>query len=90
MSLFTKEERLQMMHDHQQRENAELVRKHAEMTRPKTKAEILVEVCREFPDTTVRELSENSAMSQSWVRRTLKAAGITLAKPVRGKKAGQA
>ena len=66
--------------------NAELERAHErymrqqqEQPQPKTKAEILVEVVAEFPDATVAELATASGMSPSWVRRTLKKAGITLA-----------
>lgn len=51
----------------------------------KTKAEILLEVVRDFPDATVNELAEAAERSTSWVRRTLKNAGVTLAKPVRQK-----
>jgi hypothetical protein len=74
-TLFSHEE-LQEMYDHA----------HAgQPPEPKTKAEIPVEVCREFPDTNVRELSEASGMSTSWVRKHLRAAGIVLAKSVRRK-----
>jgi hypothetical protein len=108
MSLFTDEERLQMMREHDQRERAEQVRKHAELVAnqpflyqprtpaqwevratPKTRAEkcesdrrVLLEIVRdnEFPGATVAELAEAASRSQSWVRRTLKAAGVTLQK----------
>jgi hypothetical protein len=53
--------------------------------RTKTKAEILVEVAREFAPCTVAELATAASMSQSWVRRTLRKSGITPAKPVRRK-----
>jgi hypothetical protein len=89
MSLFSREQ-LQEMYSHEQaRQREELVRKHAEMTRPKTKAEILVEVAQEFAPCTVAELAVAASMSQSWVRKHLRQAGITPAKPVRGRKAGQ-
>ncbi len=55
-------------------------------TVPKTKAQILVEVVQEDPTLTVKELAEASGMSATWVRRTLKLAGITLAKAVRPKR----
>jgi hypothetical protein len=86
MSLFTREQ-LQEMYDraHAQ-QTAELVRKHAEMTRPKTKAEILVDVAREFAPCTVEELATAASRSERWVRKHLKAAGIVLAKPVRQRK----
>ena len=48
-------------------------------------AEILLEVAVEFAPVTVAELAEASGMSASWVRKTLRAAGITPAKPVRQK-----
>jgi hypothetical protein len=57
--------------------------------KPKTKAEILLEVVTEDPTCTVAELSEWSSRSKSWVRKHLKAAGLAAAKPVRGKKAGE-
>jgi hypothetical protein len=56
-----------------------------EHPRPKTKAEILVEVVRDFPDATVAELSEASGRSMRWVRKTLRAAGITMPKIQRGR-----
>jgi hypothetical protein len=58
-----------------------------EQPRPKAKAEILAEICREDPTCTVAELATAAERSKSWVRRTLKQAGIVLAKPVRRKKA---
>jgi hypothetical protein len=86
MSLFSREQ-LQEMYDraHAQ-QTAELVRKHAAMTRTKTKAEILLEVAQEFAPCTVAELATAASMSQSWVRKHLKQAGIVLAKPVRQRK----
>jgi transposase len=76
MSLFSQQER-QEMYDKVQAQQP---------PKPKTKAEILVEVCRDFPDVTTRELSEASGMSTSWVRKQLRKNGIVPAKPVRGKK----
>jgi len=60
----------------------------AEQAEPKTKtkAEILIEVVHDYPDATVAVLAEAAERSPSWVRRTLKAAGVTLAKPVRQKR----
>jgi hypothetical protein len=49
------------------------------------KARILLEVVRDFPDATVAELAEAAEMSVSWVRRTLKRAGITIARASRRK-----
>jgi hypothetical protein len=87
MSLFTREQLERMFNHEQARQRAELVRKHAAMQpRPKTKAEILVEVAREFAPATVAELAEASGMSQSWVRRHLRTNGITPAKPVHQRK----
>ncbi len=48
---------------------------------------VLLEIATEDPTCTVAELADWSERSQSWVRRHLKAAGITLVKPVRRKKA---
>lgn len=53
--------------------------------RDPVKAKILLEVCAEFPDATAKELAEASGMSMSWVRRTLKKAGLRAAKPARQK-----
>jgi len=47
------------------------------------KVQTLIEVAKDYPDATPRELSDASGMSLSWVRRHLRAAGITLVKPVR-------
>ncbi len=65
-------------------------------TAPRTRAEkcesdrrVLLECVRDFPDVSVAELVEASERSKSWVRRTLKRAGIVLAKPVRRMKVGQ-
>jgi transposase len=89
MSLFTEAERWEMYRATQAKLNAERRKQLAMMLpQPKTKAEILVEVAREFAPCTTRELSEASGMSQSWVRRHLRAAGITL-QSQRQKKAGQ-
>ncbi len=51
--------------------------------RPKTRAEILVEVVAEFPDATVEELATAASRSERWVRNHLKQSGIVLPKPVR-------
>jgi hypothetical protein len=90
--LFTDEERLQMMRDHEQLLAADRQRQREflypaqQPPKPKTKAEILVEVAHEFAPCTVAELADASGMSASWVRRHLHAAGVTLQKPVRRKK----
>jgi hypothetical protein len=47
------------------------------------KVQTLIEVARDYPDATAGELADAAGMSQSWVRRHLRAAGITLVKPVR-------
>ncbi|MGB6473822.1 MAG: hypothetical protein WBF04_07040 [Candidatus Sulfotelmatobacter sp.] len=54
--------------------------------RDPVKARILLEVAAEFPDATAKELAEASGMSTSWVRRTLKRAGMRAAKAVRQRK----
>ena len=46
----------------------------------KSKAVILLEVVAEFPDLTVKELASASGMSNSWVRKHLRLAGVTLTK----------
>lgn len=51
----------------------------------KTKAEILIECYRDFPGISCAELAEGAGRSVSWVRRTLRAAGITLPKATRQK-----
>jgi hypothetical protein len=56
-----------------------------EHPQPKTKGEILLEVYRDFPDATVAELSEASGRTPRWVRKTLRAAGITMPKQQRRK-----
>jgi hypothetical protein len=53
--------------------------------RPKTRAEILVEIAREDPTLTIAELSMASDRSVSWVRRALKAAGYSRARNQRAK-----
>jgi hypothetical protein len=60
---------------------------------PRTRAEkcesdrrALLEVVRDFPDATVKELSEASGRSRAWVRKHLRAAGIVLVKPTRQKR----
>jgi hypothetical protein len=69
-------------------EPEELAQMHADYLRTqppptKTHAEILIEVCREDPTLTVAELVEASGHSATWVRRTLKKAGIVLVKAPR-------
>ena len=49
----------------------------------------LLQVVRDFPDSTVVELAEAAERSKTWVRKHLRAAGIVLAKPIRQKKAGK-
>jgi hypothetical protein len=70
--LFTDKEIAEMRENH--------LRLHPEEQPPKSKREILIEVVHEFPDATVAELSEASGMSLSWVRKHLKAAGLSLKK----------
>jgi predicted ArsR family transcriptional regulator len=90
VSLFTDAERWEMFRTAQAKLNAENQRQLAAMKpKPKTRAEILVEVAQEFAPCTTQELAEASGMSTSWVRKHLRAAGIVPAKPVRQKKAGQ-
>ncbi len=72
MSLFSAEELSQMQEEYLAKQ---------EQARVKTKAEILLEVVAEFPDATVAELAEAAERSKTWVRRTLRAAGVTLTKP---------
>ncbi len=60
----------------------ERLRAESQTTRPKTKAEILCEIAREDPTVTVAELAEAAERSASWVRKTLRQAGIAPAKPV--------
>lgn len=74
MTLFPPED-LERAHDRYLQEQ--------EQARPKTKAEILCEIATEDPTCTVTELAEAAERSKSWVRKHLRAAGITLAKPVR-------
>lgn len=76
MNLFEPEE---LEHAH-----AHYLTQHAPET--KTRAEILLEVIREFPDATVAELATAAKRSPSWVRKHLRAAGIVV-KPTRQKKA---
>jgi hypothetical protein len=68
----------------------DLARAHAvylaQQTRPKTRADILIEIVREDSTCTVAELATAAERSPSWVRRTLKKAGIVLVKPTRQKK----
>jgi predicted HTH transcriptional regulator len=68
----------------------ERVRAERQRTRPKTRAEILCEIVREDPTVTIAELAEAADRSASWVRRTLRQAGIVLARPVHQKHRGDA
>ena len=86
MSLFEPEELERMHTDYLQTQAAQ---QQQPITRAKTKAECLLVAVADFPDATVAELAEAAERSTSWVRRHLKAAGITLVKPVRRKKAGK-
>jgi hypothetical protein len=54
-----------------------------ERTRPRSRAETLVDVVREDSSLTVAELAKASERSPAWVRKTLKAAGLTAAKPTK-------
>jgi len=67
-------------------ELAHMRERAAQSEGPKSKAQILVEVVKEEPTLTVRELAEAAERSQSWVRRMLRLAGITLVKPTRPKR----
>jgi transposase len=90
VSLFTDAERWDMFRSAQAKILAENQQTLAAMKpKPKTKAEILVEVAQEFAPCTTRELAEASGMSTSWIRKHLRAAGIVPAKPVRRTKAGE-
>jgi hypothetical protein len=51
----------------------------------KTDAERLIKCVREIPNVSVRDLAEGSEHSESWVRRTLRRAGIEPPKAVRQK-----
>lgn len=87
MSLFTDAERWEMYRTTQAKLNAENQRQLAAMKpKPKTRAEILVEVAQEFAPCTAEELAEAASRSPRWVRKHLRAAGIVLAKPVRRRK----
>ena len=77
MSLFTQQERQELFDKVQAQQPP----------RPKTRAEkcesdrrVLLEIVRdnEFPGCTIEELATAASRSTSWVRRTLKAAGIKL------------
>jgi hypothetical protein len=99
MSLFSQEE-LQSMYDraqakagfvYQNRTPEQWESRAVQRTRAEkceSDRRVLVEIARDFPDSTIAELAEASARSKTWVRRTLKAAGIVLAEPVHRKKAG--
>jgi hypothetical protein len=70
---------------HWERLHGHFVLSQQDRARLAAKAKILVEIVQsgEFPGSTVAELAEASGMSQSWVRKHLRQAGITLAKPPR-------
>jgi hypothetical protein len=72
MPLFSTEE-LQESHERY------LQKQTQDTERPRSKAEILVELVRNDPTLTVNELSEGSGHSKSWVRRHLKVAGLKAA-----------
>jgi transposase len=78
VSLFSPEELTRMRTEYE-----------AKHPKPKTKAEILVEIVREDPTCTVAELAEAATRSKSWVRRVLRRSGIVLAKPARQKGVGR-
>jgi hypothetical protein len=54
-------------------------------SRHSEKARILLEAAWDFPHATAKEFAEAAEMSVSWVRRTLKRAGITIARAPRQK-----
>jgi hypothetical protein len=70
MPLFTNEE-LRESHERY------LQKQTQDTERPRSKREILIEICTAHPGVyTTKELAEGSGMSPSWIRRTLKAAGL--------------
>jgi transposase len=96
MSLFSQEE-LQSMYDRAQCAGfvyqARTLAQWENRAAPKTRAEkcegdrrTLLEVVRDFPDATVAELATAAERSPSWVRKHLRAAGISLTKPPRQKR----
>jgi transposase len=70
MKTVIPEEELQVLRERYRREHP-------------TIAEILCQVAREDPSLTIAELAVAAERSLSWVRKTLKQAGIVLNKPVR-------
>ncbi|MGA8150343.1 MAG: hypothetical protein WB952_05295 [Terriglobales bacterium] len=62
---------------------AEQARLQAAQPRVKTHAQIACEIVREDPSVTVQQLVEASGRPPSWVRRTLKAAGLKAAQATR-------
>ena len=65
---------------------ARYLAEHPEAAPVVDKAKLFLDTIAEYPDLlslTTRELSTATGLSQSWVRRTLKAAGIVLAKASR-------
>jgi hypothetical protein len=100
MALFSDQELAEMRARYQSQQREKYLREDGERTadiamqsgKPsgldtRTPAEILIEFCRADPAYTARELAEASGHSASWVRKTLKKAGIAL--PARQKKAGR-
>jgi hypothetical protein len=74
-------------HEDLARSHANYMQKQAEQAqpRPKTRADILIEIVREDSTCTVAELAEAAERSPSWVRKHLRTAGIALVKPTRRK-----
>lgn len=64
---------------HWERLHGHFVLSQQDRARLAAKARTLLEVVEEFPDCTIQELSEAISMSESWVRRRLKLAGVVLA-----------
>jgi hypothetical protein len=77
MPLFSESEVCAMRERHLQKQAA------LEGERPKTKAQILVDLVCADPSYTVAELSEGSGHSKSWVRKHLRAAGLKAAPGIR-------
>jgi hypothetical protein len=61
----------------------------ARSSRHSEKARILLEAARDFPHATAKEFAEAAEMSTSWVRRTLKRAGIVPPRAPRHRKETQ-
>jgi hypothetical protein len=81
MALFTPQQLEAARAKYEQEQSR--VRAEHQSQQPRTHAEILVEIVREDPALTVAELAEAAGRSYSWVRRTLKAAGLKAATPCR-------